>query len=120
MGNPEMDIQYESDSIKRVFENERKLFKKFGEKRARLVQQRLYELLAADRLDDLRYLPGPRLHQHTRGKGQKKAVFSVDLDHPYRLLFVVGHDLEPELPGGGVDWSRVTRIIITGIEDPHG
>ncbi|HQM99949.1 MAG TPA: type II toxin-antitoxin system RelE/ParE family toxin [Candidatus Hydrogenedentes bacterium] len=113
-------MHYESNSLKRVFENERKLQQKCGKERADLVKRRLYELHAAACLDELRYLPGPRLHQHSRNKGQKKAVFSVDLDHPYRLLFEAGHDPEPELPGGGADWTRVTRIIITGIEDPHG
>lgn len=115
-----LDIYYESNSLKRLFEKERKLQQTCGKERADLVKRRLYELHAAACLEDLRYLPGPRLHQHTRSKGQKKAVFSVDLDHPYRLLFEAGHDPEPALPGGGVDWTRVTRIIITGIEDPHG
>jgi len=79
------------------------------------VKQRLFELSAADTLEDLRYLPGPRVHQYTRLKGQEKATFSVDLDHPYRLLFEVAHDPEPVLPGGGVDWKKVSRIMIIGI-----
>lgn len=114
-----MEIDYRSNSLRQEFENASKLLKKCGKKRAELVKQRLYELQAATCLEDLRNLPGPRLHQHTRLPKQK-AIFSVDLDHPNRLLFKVGHDHEPALAGGGVDWTQVTAIIITGIEDTHG
>ena len=44
---------------------------------------------------------------------------SVDLDHPYRLLFVPGHDPVPELPSGGVDLRAVTKVIVIEIADTH-
>jgi len=37
---------------------------------------------------------------------------SVDLDHPHRLIFLPDHDPVPLLPDGGLDWSRVTAIMI--------
>lgn len=114
-----MDIYFESNSFRKECENRSKLRRKQGRERAALIEQRLYELRAATCLDDLRDLPGPRLHQHTRLKGQEKAVFSVDLDHPKRLLFLVAHDPEPALPGGGVDWKQVTAITIIDVRDPH-
>ena len=48
----------------------------------------------------------------------KSKQFSVDLDHPYRLIF------EPEEPiprkdDGGIDWSQVTTVVILGVEDTH-
>lgn len=114
-----MEISFESNRLQKEFENEKKLLKKQGAKRANLIKQRIAEIHAATSLEDLRNLPGPRLHQHSRMTGHK-AVFSVDLDHPYRLLFEANHDPEPELPGGGVDWIKVTKILIKEITDPHG
>ena len=119
-----MEIEFESGSQKKLFESSAKLRKKYGEKNAKLLMRRLGELRAASCLDDIRNLPGPsprpRLHQHTRKKSQKKAVFTVDLIHPLRLVFEVAHDPEPQLPGGGVDWLQVTKILIKGVDDPHG
>lgn len=114
-----IDITFSSGSQQKEFENERKLLRKYGQKQAALIKQRLSELKAADCLEDLRHLPGPRLHQHSRKKGQAKAIFSVDLDRPCRLLFVAAADPEPTLPGGGVDWTKVTSIKILKVDDPH-
>lgn len=116
-----IEILFASASLQREFEKEKKLRAKHGAKRAGLIMRRLAELQGAGCLEDLRNLPGPRLHQHRRPRGQAKAVFSVDLDHPYRLLLEAAHDPEPTIPGGGgVDWSRVTRITILEVCDPHG
>jgi len=114
-----MEIKYRSEGLGKELESDSKLRKKHGKRRAELIEQRLFEFRAAQCLQDLRNLPGPRLHQHTRQRGQAKAVFSVDLDHPYRLLFEAAHEPEPTYPAGGVDWSQVTAILIRGIKDTH-
>ena len=44
---------------------------------------------------------------------------SVDLDQPYRLLFVPGHDPVPELPSGGTDLLAITKVMIIEIADTH-
>ncbi|MCL2266890.1 MAG: hypothetical protein FWC17_03890 [Treponema sp.] len=51
--------------------------------------------------------------------GKQKGMLSVDLDHPYRLLFVPDHDPVPLKSDGGLDWKQVTAITITEIEDTH-
>ena len=45
---------------------------------------------------------------------------SMDLDQPYRLIFIPDHDPVPTLRDGGLDWSQVTAIKILGVEDTHG
>lgn len=115
-----MEISFESESLRKEVENEKKLLKKHGVRRADLIKRRMAEFQAADCLEDLRDLPGPRLHQYVRKKGQTKATFSVDLDGGFRILFEADHDPEPPLPGGGVDWTGVIRILIKEITDPHG
>lgn len=52
-------------------------------------------------------------------KGDKAGIFSIDLDHPYRLLFRPDHDPLPQRSEGGIDWSQVIAIVILEIEDTH-
>ena len=61
--------------------------------------------------------PPHRCHELT---GNRKGQLTVDLDHPYRLVFVTNHDPLPLRPEGGLDWKQITSIKITGIEDTHG
>ena len=72
--------------------------------------------MAEDSLSDISYLPPPRLHELTgKGKGQ----FSVDLQHPYRLLFIVANVPIPVKGDGGIDLNAVTEIEIINIKDTH-
>lgn len=61
--------------------------------------------------------PPHRCHELT---GNRKGQLTVDLDHPYRLVFTPNHAPLPMRPEGGLDWSQVTSIEIRGIEDTHG
>jgi proteic killer suppression protein len=63
------------------------------------------------------YSPPHRCHELT---GNLKGQLSVDLDHPYRLLFVPDHEPVPQRPEGGLDWQAVTAIKIKGVKDTHG
>ncbi len=64
----------------------------------------------------MRFLPAPRCHEL---KGNRKGQLSVDLDHPYRLIFKPVEDPIPEKPDGGIDWKKVKSICIVGVEDTH-
>lgn len=61
--------------------------------------------------------PPHRCHELT---GNRKGQLTVDLDHPYRLVFTPNHDPLPVRPEGGLDWNKVTSIEIIEIEDTHG
>ena len=94
--------------------HERELRKKHGVVRAKKIQQRLKDLRATETLADMRFLPG-RCHEL---HGDLAGVLSLDLDHPYRLLFRPSTDQTPG-PGGGLDWSAVTAVTVIGIVDTH-
>lgn len=83
---------------------------------AELLRRRLDDLEAADNLEVMRSLPG-RCHELT---GNLKGMLSLDLEHPYRLLFDVARNPTPKKSDGGLDWSKVTSIKIHGIKDTHG
>lgn len=77
--------------------------------------RRLDDLKAADDLNVLSTLPG-RCHEL---KGDRHGQLSLDLDGPWRLIFLPA-DQPPALkPDGGMDWKNVRTIEILGIEDTH-
>lgn len=94
------------------------LEKSLGTIRAKKIRIRLAELRAAVNLMDF-WPPksGPsRCHEL---QGQRKGQLSMDLDHPYRLIFVPDHNPIPRRKDGGLDWSQVTTVKILGVEDTH-
>ena len=82
-----------------------------------LVIQRIQEMRDAETLQDLMTLPAPRCHPMT---ADRKGEFSVDLEGPYRLLFVPANDPLPKLADGGIDLSRITAVRVLERKDTHG
>ncbi len=111
-----MKIQFATRSMQRRCSSEKEMRKAWGEPMARKLQQRLAELEAAVTLADVSRLPPARCHELT---GDRRGELSADLVHPYRLLFKPDHDPMPCKPDGGLDWSRVTQIVILEIADTH-
>ncbi len=91
-----------------------------GAVRAKRVRARPAELRAANTLLDLwpPYSPPGRCHELS--SGSRSAQLSVDLDHPYRLIFVPDYNPIPTKPEGGLDRICVKRVKILGVEDTHG
>jgi len=89
-----------------------------GSRQAKIISIRLAKLRAAYSLHDF-WPPnvGPdRCHELI---GDRKGQLSVDLDYPYRLIFVPNHEPIPRRSDGGLDWKQVTSVMIIGIEDTH-
>jgi proteic killer suppression protein len=89
--------------------------KELGAEQAKRLRQRLDELEAASDLAVLRTLPG-RTHELS---GDRKGQLSIDLKHPYRLIFAPSHDPVPVKSDGGIDWTKVTAIEVIEITDTH-
>jgi plasmid maintenance system killer protein len=109
-----LEVSFDDADLAEMCGNDRQLRKKCGVLRARKIQQRLKDLQAAETLADMRYLPG-RCHELI---GDRSGQLSLDLDHPYRLLLRPAGDIAPG-PGGGLDWSVVTAIVVLSITDTH-
>jgi plasmid maintenance system killer protein len=109
-----VEVSFDDPRLKAMFENEKKLLKEYGKDRARKIKNRLNDLRAAETLADMRNFPG-RCHELTEDLA---GYLSLDLDHPYRLLFRPAKDTEP-LPGGGLDWTKVVDVVIVSIADTH-
>lgn len=92
------------------------MVKQLGTKGAAKLKQRMMELGAAETLSVISHLPPPRCHELT---GKEAGTFSVDLDHPYRLLFVSADNPVPRHGDGGIDRKQVKKIEIIEIKDTH-
>lgn len=86
---------------------------------AKKLLLRLTVLRAADSLADF-WPPksGPeRCHEL---KGNRAGTFSVDLKHPYRLLFIAIGETPPLHRSNELQrWRAIKSIDISGIEDTH-
>lgn len=111
-----MDIFFKTKKLQKICSIKRDAVKELGHKGGKKLMQRLSELSAAIALSDISYLPPPRLHELS---GNRKGQFSVDLDHPYRLLFIPANDLIPMKDDGGMDKEKIVQIEIIEIEDTH-
>jgi len=111
-----MRILFKTRKLQKICSESAQARKHLGAKGGRKLQQRMMELSAADTLADISRLPPARCHALT---GDRAGQISVDLEHPYRLLFVVGNNPRPERDRGGLDWEGVTEIVIVEIADTH-
>lgn len=113
-----MEISFDTKKLEKAFREGRSLQTIHGERRARLIMRRIQVLRAAKCLGDFwpPYSGSERCHEL---KGDRAGQLSMDLDHPYRLIFTPDHNPHPERPEGGLDWHQVTAINILGVEDTH-
>ena len=115
-----MDISFKNAKLAKSFNEGAQLEKVHGTLRAKKIRVRMMELRAAASLMDFWPPKSPPGRCHELTKGQRSGQLSVDLDHPYRLIFIPDHDPVPLRGDGGLDWSQVTAIKILGVEDTHG
>ena len=109
-----MEVTFDDADLAKLVQNARELQKKLGALRAKKIQQRLAQLVAAETLAIMRSGPG---HCHEL-IGDRAGQLSLDLDQPYRLLFRPAGESAPG-PGGGLDWSAVRAVVVIGVEDTH-
>ena len=111
-----MDIYFKTKKLQKICSTKKAAVKELGQSGGKKLMQRLSELSAATTLSDISYLPPPRLHELS---GNRKGQFSVDLEHPYRLLFIPANEPIPMRDDGGMNKDKIDQIEITEIEDTH-
>jgi plasmid maintenance system killer protein len=110
-----MTIYFKTKKLQKQCSEMREMVKAFGPAMADKLSQRLAELQAADSLSDISHLPPPRCHELVNRNG----VFSVDLVHPYRLLFSPANEPVPVREDGGIMLEAVFEVEVVAIEDTH-
>ena len=111
-----MRIYFQTRRLQKVCSSLQAMEQAHGRVLATKLARRLAELGAAATLAEMSHLPPARCHALT---GDRKGQFSVDLEHPYRLLFAPAHEPAPLDVQGGIDRGAVTEIIIIGVADTH-
>ena len=114
-----MDISFASKKLSKELNEEKNLVKVHGSLRAKKLRVVMAQLRAAPTLGIFAppMSPPHRCHELT---GNRQGQLTMDLDHPYRLVFRPNHDPLPKRVEGGLDWKQVTAIEIIEIEDTHG
>ncbi len=111
-----MKIYFSNRKLEKICSDQKQGIRELGDQCAKKMRQRLAELYAADNLGDISRFPPARCHELT---GDRKNSFSVDLQHPYRLIFKpLGNPL-PELVTGGLDLKGICEVLVTEIADTH-
>ncbi|MEN7973829.1 MAG: killer suppression protein [Verrucomicrobiota bacterium] len=110
-----MNIAFKTKKLEKTLNTEKALNVAYG-KNAKPLKRRLAVLRAALCLGEVSHLPPDRRHELT---GNRKGTFAVDLKHPHRLVFKPNHNSVPEDEDGGIDLTKVTAIMILGVEDYH-
>lgn len=111
-----MKISFKTKALQRICSNKKAGIRKLGAKMAEKLRQRMMELDAAEVLDDIHALPQARCHEL---RHQRKGQLSVNLQQPYRLIFVPADNPVPCKKDGGLDWGKIKEIEIIGITDTH-
>lgn len=114
-----MDIIFANNKLKKELNQATVMCKAYGSVRAKRLQILLAAMRAAPHLGVFAP-PMSMPHRCHELKGNRRGQLSMDLGHPYRLLFEPSHHPRPERVEGGLDWHRVTVVRIRGIEDTHG
>jgi len=113
-----MEIVFKSTKMQKICSSERAMKAAFNAAIAERLKQRLSELDAADFLADLTPDKFPQANCHELGQ-DRKGQLAVDLSAKIRLIFTPAHDPLPNKLGGGLDWTKVTRVLILEVTDYH-
>jgi len=133
-----VEVRFATSQLQKTLSGSSALRKRYGDIGARRIRTRLSQLEAADFLADLRSLPG-RWHELTGDRyassastthtsrlpgrwheltGDRAGHLGADLHQPFRMILCPAEPV-PRTDDGGLDWSRVTTVIITEIVDYH-
>jgi plasmid maintenance system killer protein len=111
-----MKIAFQSSKLAKMANSARELTKAFGKEMAERIMARLTDLQAAASLQEVSRVPPVHCHELT---ADRAGYLAIDLKHPHRLIFRPDHHPRPTKPDGGLDWAKVTAVIITDITDYH-
>lgn len=79
-----MEIKYKNRNLKKISTNADIARRNYGEQMAKKIHQRIDNIIAADSVEMLVLCRIGRCHPL---HGDRKGQYSMDLIHPYRLIF---------------------------------
>lgn len=113
-----VEIAYANKRVAKQFANRMELERRYGKSCAVTIMRRITDLQAAPNLAALSFSEDPSARCHEL-KHDLKGYLAMDVSKSRRLLFAPGNEPIPTKPDGGLDWVRVTSIVIPRVEDYH-
>jgi proteic killer suppression protein len=110
-----MVVRFKSNKLKKQCEDPRIAMRDFGKDIGYRLTQRINELRQAKDLSEIAKIPAARLHPLA---GSRLNEYSVDLVHPFRLVFIPITDEAPAFDLA--DLSTIHIIRIEEVIDYHG
>jgi plasmid maintenance system killer protein len=111
-----VDITFINKKLEKLLSTQKELMRTYGPDNGKRIALRLQNIADASNLAELAKLPQTRLHELS---GDRDEQISLDVKHPYRLLFAVDHDQTPRKEDGGLDWPRITKVKVLEVADTH-
>lgn len=81
-----MKVNYKNRAIEKICTNATTATKKYGQRMAEVIHLRIDQISAALNVEMMIKFRIGRCHPLT---GNRKGQYAVDLEHPYRMIFVV-------------------------------
>ena len=81
-----MEVTFKNKKLEKICTDVKTATKKYNEKMAEIITQRIFELRASETIEDLLQFKIGRCHSL---KGDRKGQYAMDLIHPQRLIFTV-------------------------------
>lgn len=110
-----MKITFTHKKLENLVNDDRKMLKEFGKIRAQKLRLRLTQLLDAESLEDVRFMPG----NYHELKNERKGQWACDLDQPYRLIFTPHEKPIPINEDGQYVWIEIKGVEVIEIVNYH-
>ncbi len=111
-----MEVSFRTKKLQKQCNKRKKCIRTFGQRCAEKIRARLDELTDSPNLKTMEHFPQARFHPL---KGDRNGQYALDVKHPKRLIIKPNHNPLPELPDGGIDLEKVTKVVVIEIEDYH-
>jgi plasmid maintenance system killer protein len=110
-----VDIAFANEKLEKLCNSTKALTKAFGKDSAKKIRRRLDDMNAASELEVCHKLPGG----YHELKGGRRGQISCVAGGGLRLIFKPASNPPPVKPDGGLDWFKVTAVIVLEITDYH-
>jgi plasmid maintenance system killer protein len=115
-----MEISVRDNRLRAALQDESVCRRRYGFDMAKKLKNRMATLRAAASLADF-WPPKSGLERCHELEGDLAGTFSIDLNQPYRLLFIpINEDAQPGRSDEQKRWASITAIEILKIKDTHG
>lgn len=110
-----MEVYFASPKLAGLLQSSRACTREFGAENAKSIAQRLQNLEFATNLEGLASIERS-LHEL---RAERAGQLALRLRGGLRMILIPMEDPPPRKLDGGLNWAKVTSVIVLGVEDYH-